>query len=575
MVRTGVEDFTNDPFQISTDFIGLASLMCACGLLLPFACYAVQNVLTRKQHEEGTEQPRISFEHRHFISGVSAALPGLTSAPLTQCGLDELLRGESCGIQHLKTEVIDDMIALNVAQVKKGKDGKLTTVRVDTVEQSIKLGGIMQSVDLTKYGIPSSIASTMDVASQLAVAAGLEAAWKAGLVSGHSCENPKDPKAWELPLALQEGTGIIFASSFPAIESVITEVTRFRDESTRYNAKRMLSHGSLANTDEVPENIRLAMETLSNFVNDGKSDRYTYDRKFLFKVLVHANAQLAQIMKARGPNTQVNAACAGTTHAVSLAEDMLRLKRAQRVIVIAGDNASSDTLMPWIGSGFRALGAASIGSDPCEVGVPFDTRRNGMVVGSGAVALVLEREHSYKLRMVDQPSQHRVPLCQLIATHIANSAYHGASLDSTHIADSLETFLLQIERQHNISRSEIARSGMYLSHETMTKASETVSCSSVELGALRRCFGDDDVAKILILNTKGMTGHAMGVSFEDVVAVEALLSGTAPPVPNLQFPDPCLGNLRFGRGGPHECRYALRFAAGFGSQVAFALYGLP
>jgi hypothetical protein len=40
---------------------------------------------------------------------------------------------------------------------------------------------------------------------------------------------------------------------------------------------------------------------------------YEFDRKFLFRVLVLGNAQLAQLAGCRGPNTQTNAACAGTT----------------------------------------------------------------------------------------------------------------------------------------------------------------------------------------------------------------------------------------------------------------------
>ena len=40
---------------------------------------------------------------------------------------------------------------------------------------------------------------------------------------------------------------------------------------------------------------------------------YVFDRKFLFRVLVLGNAQLAQLAGCRGPNTQTNAACAGTT----------------------------------------------------------------------------------------------------------------------------------------------------------------------------------------------------------------------------------------------------------------------
>ena len=53
----------------------------------------------------------------------------------------------------------------------------------------------------------------------------------------------------------------------------------------------------------------------------------------------------------------------GATQAIALAYDMIQVGRAERMVVIAGDNASSDNLMPWLGNGFRALGAATICSD--------------------------------------------------------------------------------------------------------------------------------------------------------------------------------------------------------------------
>lgn len=77
---------------------------------------------------------------------------------------------------------------------------------------------------------------------------------------------------------------------------------------------------------------------------------------------------------------------------------------------------------------------------------------------------------------------------------------------------------------------------------------------------------------MLIINTKGFTGHPMGVSFEDVAAVEVLLKQTVPAVPNYSQKDDYLGDLNLSKGGHYACSYALRFAAGFGSQVAFALY---
>lgn len=86
-------------------------------------------------------------------------------------------------------------------------------------------------------------------------------------------------------------------------------------------------------------------------------------------------------------------------------------------------------------------------------------------------------------------------------------------------------------------------------------------------------FGDD-FKHLLILNTKGFTGHPMGVSFEDVVAAEVLVCGRVPPIANFQEKDPYLGeDINLSKGGPYPCKYAIRFAAGFGSQIALALYG--
>ena len=77
--------------------------------------------------------------------------------------------------------------------------------------------------------------------------------------------------------------------------------------------------------------------------------------------------------------------------------------------------------------------------------------------------------------------------------------------------------------------------------------------------------------QIVITNTKGFTGHAMGAGIEDVVALKALETGIVPPVPNYQEPDPDLGSLNLSTGGEYPVEYALRLAAGFGSQVAMSL----
>ena len=254
-----------------------------------------------------------------------------------------------------------------------------------------------------------------------------------------------------------------------------------------------------------------------------------------------------------------------------MAQDMLISGRAERVVVVAGDNASGETLLPWLGSGFRALGAATTKGAVEDAALPFDKRRSGMLLGAGGIGMVLETELSCMERKKKCVNEFDVK-ARLLATQYSNSAYHGAALDRKHIASELQRFLSDIEMIHGVSKAEIATHGVYFSHETCTHASSASSCSGNEIASLRLAFGDDLLSKLLILNTKGFTGHPMGVSFEDVTAVEVLMRQIVPPVPNYQVKDDYLGNLNISKGGPYACRYALRFAAGFGSQVAFALY---
>ena len=82
----------------------------------------------------------------------------------------------------------------------------------------------------------------------------------------------------------------------------------------------------------------------------------------------------------------------------------------------------------------------------------------------------------------------------------------------------------------------------------------------------------DAASDIVIANTKGFTGHPMGVGIEDALAVKVLESRVVPPIPNFREVDPELGTLNLSRGGSYPVDYALRFSAGFGSQLAITLY---
>ena len=87
---------------------------------------------------------------------------------------------------------------------------------------------------------------------------------------------------------------------------------------------------------------------------------YTFDRRFLFRVLSMGHSQFAELIGARGPNTHVNSACASTTQAFALAEDWIGAGRCRRVVIVAADDA---TQRPHAGVDRRRLPRRGRGGD--------------------------------------------------------------------------------------------------------------------------------------------------------------------------------------------------------------------
>jgi 3-oxoacyl-(acyl-carrier-protein) synthase len=217
-------------------------------------------------------------------------------------------------------------------------------------------------------------------------------------------------------------------------------------------------------------------------------------------------------------------------------------------------------LLPFLATGFLALGAATTCGDLQAAAAPFDKRRSGMILGSGAIGIVLEAANSSLTRAW-------TPKAEVIGTHHVNSAYHASLIHSEHVASELSMFVERMVKGLGMSKEELAKELAYFSHETSTGV-----CAKVEIAALEQAFGSKCAREdIVIANTKGFTGHPMGAGFEDVIAVASLERGELPPIANYTCPDPRLGTINLSRGGAHTRRFVLRFAAGFGSQFCFVL----
>ncbi len=500
------------------------------------------------------------------ITGAALGLPG-TEHVFDDQNLARMLRGEQF-IDVVPTKLRRAMLDKHITRLVKSDNGGPTFETINSLAEVIKLAGRGANLDLEKeFGVSAERVAALDRVTQLAIAAGIDALRDAGipLVMRYktTTKGTQLPERWMLPDALRDDTGVIFASAFPGYDSFAEIMSRYYADHARREQITML------------ENLRMRLaETNGHSLPGQEVDRriaelraelekepFVFDRRFLFRVLSMGHSQFAEFIGARGPNTQINAACASTTQGVSLAEDWIRAGRCRRVILIAADDVTSDNTMEWFGAGFLASGAAATDDVVEDAALPFDRRRHGMIVGMGAAALVIESADAARERGLQ-------PICEVLSAVTANSAFHGTRLDVDHIGQVMEDLVSKAEARLGIPRDQIAPRTVFVSHETYTPARG--GSASAEIYALRRVFGDA-ADHIVIANTKGFTGHAMGAGIEDVVAVKALETGCVPPVPNFKEVDPELGALNLSKGGSYPVEFALRLGAGFGSQISMTL----
>ena len=501
------------------------------------------------------------------ITGASVGLPG-TDHVFDDANLERILRGDQF-IDVIPTRLRQAMLDKHITRLVKSEQGEATFDSITNVADVIKLAGRAGKLDLEKeFGVSAERVAALDQVTALAIGAGIDALRDAGipLVMRYktTSKGTQLPDRWALPESIRDDTGVIFASVFPGYGSLADEISRYYADRER-REKAALLENLLARLVEGNGHVTIIQDLkwqIDQLRSSLQKEPYIFDRRFLFKILSMGHSQFAEFIGARGPNTQINAACATTTQAASIAEDWIHTGRCRRVIVISADDVTSDQLLEWMGAGFLASGAAATDDVVENAAVPFDRRRHGMIMGMGAAALVIESAEAARERGI-------TPICEVLSAVTANSAFHGTRLDVRHISQVMEQLIAKAEANSGISRREIAPHTVFVSHETYTPARG--GSASAEIHALREVFGDA-ADRIIIANTKGLTGHAMGTGIEDVVAVKALETGCVPPVANFKEVDPELGPLNLSKGGVYPVEYALRLGAGFGSQISMTLF---
>ncbi len=229
-----------------------------------------------------------------------------------------------------------------------------------------------------------------------------------------------------------------------------------------------------------------------------------------------ANIGLAIGAKA-GVHTPVSA-CASGNEAIALGIDMIRLGRAD-VVVVGGTEAAVHPL-PMAAFG-QMMALSKRNDDPAAASRPWDKGRDGFVLGEGAAALVIESAEHAEARG---------------ARVYAEAAGAGITADSHDIAQP-DPAGLGATRAMKMALREAGMDASDI-HHINAHATSTPQGDLAEAGAIRNALGDA-ASGVIVTSTKSMTGHLLGAAgaLESVATILALHHRVVPPTINLEDPE--------------------------------------
>ncbi|MQB43055.1 beta-ketoacyl-ACP synthase II [Rhizobium sp. ICMP 5592] len=257
----------------------------------------------------------------------------------------------------------------------------------------------------------------------------------------------------------------------------------------------------------------------------------------------------------KGPLGAPVTACAASVQAIGDAARLIRAGEAD-VAICGGAEACIDKVSL---GGFAAARALSTGfsNRPEEASRPFDTARDGFVMGEGAGILVIETlEHAL--------ARGATPLAELVGYGTAADAYHMTA--GPEDGDGARRAMLTALSQARISPRDVKHLN---AHATSTPVGD-----HGEMEAIKTVFGRD--GGIAVSGTKAATGHLLGAAggLEAVFTIMALRGQIAPPNCNLQEADPAAEGIDLvgATARPMPMEYAISNGFGFGGVNASALF---
>ena len=259
----------------------------------------------------------------------------------------------------------------------------------------------------------------------------------------------------------------------------------------------------------------------------------------------------------KGPNHAVVTACSTGAHAIGDAARLIKYGDAD--LMVAG---GAEAAVCRLGiAGFCAMRALSTGYNdaPAQASRPWDSGRDGFVMGEGAGVVVLEEYEHAKARG---------------AKIYAEIKGYGLSGDAYHItapAEDGDGGYRAMSAALRDARLDIEAIDYINAHGTSTPLGDII-----ELNAVTRLYGGDK-SKINMSSTKSSIGHLLGASgaVEAIFSILAVMHDTLPPTRNLDAPsEEAQGiNLVAHEAQSHKVRNVLSNSFGFGGTNASLIFG--
>jgi len=218
----------------------------------------------------------------------------------------------------------------------------------------------------------------------------------------------------------------------------------------------------------------------------------------------------------KGPNIAIVTACTTGTHNIGFGARLIQYGDAD-VMVVGGAEAATSPITVASFSSMKAL--SSRNDDPEKASRPWDSDRDGFVLGEGAGVLVLEEYERAKAR----------------GAHIyAEVLGFGMSADAFHItgpAENGEGGAAAMQNALNDAGLNPEELGYLNAHGTSTPLGDVAETKGV-----KSIFGDK--TPLMISSTKSMIGHLLGAAgaVEAIFTIKSLEDQVIAPTINLDNP---------------------------------------